>query len=263
MKLLCLSHIIMGVVSLPFILFVRPAGMPSFSGYIVSLLCCTGFYLIGQTFFFAAIAHSEPSRISPILGLKVLMLAVINATFLGVSFSATKWVAVGLSTVAIFLLSNSGGRLPWRTLLFAVLACAGYSLSDLNIKILVDHFSFMGVLSRSILTGSMTYALCGVAGAVGLAFCRGRIGRETWLYALPFSMTWFISMIFLFSCFSLVGVLFGNILQSTRGLISIVLGVAIAHMGFEDWESKVSKKVFLHRILAAALMVGAVGLFLI
>lgn len=263
LKLLCLSHIIMGVVSLPVIVFMRPVEMPAVSGYIVSLLACVGFYLIGQIFFFAAIAHSEPSRVSPILGLKVLMLAVINAAFLGATFSAAKWIAVGLSTAAIFLLSSTGGKMDRRALVFAVLACTGYCFSDLNIKILVDKFSFMGVFGRAILTGSMCYALCGLAGAVALVFCRGRTDRDTWLYALPFSVLWFISMIFLFSCFSLVGVVFGNILQSTRGLISVVLGFAIAHIGFEDWEAKVTKKVFLQRLLAALLMTGAVGLFLI
>lgn len=263
LKLLSLSHIIMGIVSLPFLVFLRPAEMPAVSSYIVSLLGCTGFYLVGQTFFFAAIAHSEPSRISPILGLKVLMLAVISSLFFGEHFSATKWVAVGLSTAAIFLLSNSGGRLGWRTLIFAVLACLGYCLSDLNIKTLIDKFGFMPVIDRAILTGSMCYALCGLAGAVALMFSRSRTDKEVWLYALPFAVTWFISVIFLFSCFSLVGVVFGNILQSTRGLISVVLGFAIAHIGFEDWEAKVGKRVFLQRLLAALLMTGAVGLFLI
>lgn len=263
LRLLCLSHIVIGVVSLPLAVLMRPAEMPPVSEYIVSLLCCAGFYLVGQALFFAAIAHSEPSRVSPLLGLKILMLAVINAVFLGMDFGVAKWVAVGLSTTAIFLLSNSGGKMGVRPLVFAVLACVGYSLSDLNIKILVDKFDFMGVFGRSILTSSMCYVLCGLVGAIALMFCRGRTDKETWLYALPFSVTWFISIIFLFSCFSLVGVVFGNILQSTRGLISVVLGFAIAHAGFETWEPKVEKKIFLQRLLAALLMTSAVGLFLI
>ena len=263
LRLLSLSHILMGVMSLPFIIFMRPAGMPAFSSYIVSLLCCAGFYLLGQVFFLAAIAHSEPSRISPILGLKVLMLAVISALFMGEHFSATKWIAVGLCTTAIFLLSNSGEKLNRRTLVFAVLACTGYCLSDLNIKILVDQFSCMSVLGRSILTGSMCYALCGLAGVGVLIFTRSKISRDTWVYVIPFSLAWFLSVIFLFSCFSLIGVVFGNILQSTRGLISVVLGFVIAYMGFEEWETKITRKVFFQRLLAAALMTGAVGLFFI
>ena len=50
-----------------------------------------------------------------------------------------------------------------RSLVFAVLACVGYSLSDLNIKRFVDHFQFMSVCDRdrAVLTGSMCYVLCG------------------------------------------------------------------------------------------------------
>ncbi len=263
LKLLCLSHITIGVASLPFIALTWPGEMPALSAYFLSLLGCAGFYLMGQAFFFAAIAHTEPSRVSPILGLKVLMIAAISALFLGEHFSAVKWVAVGLSTVSIFLLFNSGGALSWRILLFALLTCIGYCFSDFNTKALVDHFHFMPVLDRAVLTAGLCYVLCGVAGALTLPFCRSRTTLKIWLDALPFSVVWFISVICLFACFSLVGVVFGNILLSTRGLFSIVLGFVIAHIGFEQWEPKVSRKVFLQRLIAALLMTGAVGLFLI
>jgi drug/metabolite transporter (DMT)-like permease len=262
-KLFCLAHIVMGVACVPVVVFMRPTEMPAVSSYIASLLSCSGFYLTGQLFFFAAIAHAEPSRVSPILGLKVLILAVISSMFLGHSFNATKWTAVGLSLVAILLLSNSGGKMGLRPLLYAAFACLGYSLSDLNVKILVDKFSFMDLFDRAILTGCMCFSLCGLVGLIALPFSPGKTSRTTWAYVIPFAATWLISVMFLFSCFSLVGVVFGNILQSTRGIISIVLGYVIAHAGFETWEAKVSKRVLLQRLLAALLMTMAVGLFLI
>ena len=84
-----------------------------------------------------------------------------------------------------------------------------------------------------------------------------------WLYSLPFAVSWLIGMFFLFSCFGVVGVVFGNILQSTRGLLSIILGVFVAYAGFEALEPKMTKKILIQRILAAVLMAGAVAMFLL
>ncbi|HBG78125.1 MAG TPA: hypothetical protein DDW84_04645 [Phycisphaerales bacterium] len=85
--------------------------------------------------------------------------------------------------------------------------------------------------------------------------------KEAWLDSIPFAFFWFIAMIFLFSCFAVIGVVFGNIIQSTRGIISIVLGYVIANFGFELLETKITKKVFIQRILAALLMTASIALF--
>ena len=82
-----------------------------------------------------------------------------------------------------------------------------------------------------------------------------------WLHALPFAATWLLSMVFLYACFAFVGPVFGNILQSTRGIISIVLGAGLARLGLEHLEQKVSRPVLRQRIGAAILMCAAVWLF--
>ena len=68
-------------------------------------------------------------------------------------------------------------------------------------------------------------------------------------------------MIFLFACFALVGIVFGNILQSTRGIFSIVFGYLIAHLGFERLETKITGNIFIKRILVAFLMMVSIALF--
>ncbi|OHB55031.1 MAG: hypothetical protein A2Y12_12025 [Planctomycetes bacterium GWF2_42_9] len=68
-------------------------------------------------------------------------------------------------------------------------------------------------------------------------------------------------MILLFSSFALIGVIFGNIIQSTRGIMSIVLGYIISNFGHELLETKITKKVFIYRLLAAILMTGSIALF--
>lgn len=263
-SLLALSHIMMGLVSIPIAVFLWPASMPALSQYGLSLLGSAGFYLLGQVFLFTAIIHSEPSRVSPLLGLKVLMLSVFGLVFFHQPFTLAKWIAVAFSTVAALLLSYNGKRLERRFVVLGLLACLCYCLSDMNIKTLVDHFSFMdGTFKAASMATALCYMVCGLVGAVIVAFKPAFLNRQTWLFAMPFAASWFLGMIFLFSCFGFVGVVYGNILQSTRGIISIVLGFVIAHIiGLESLESKCSKAMILKRIAAAILMTAAVVLFL-
>ena len=262
-KVLVLSHIIMGITSVPLAMYLMPETMPKMSSYIYSLLGTTVFYILGQLFLFAAIVKSEPSRVSPFLGLKIFILAVISIVFFQESFGLAKWLAVILSTSSIFLLYNSGEKLDLKCMCLIVLACFSYCLSDLGIKILVDHFRYLGLLRGACLSTALCYCLCGIFGFLVLFFVPGKLTRDTWLYSLPFAFSWLIAMIFMFSCVGLVGVVFANILQSMRGIVSVVLGFLIARAGFVALEPKITKKILMQRILAAVLMTISIALFLL
>ena len=261
--LLALSHILMGLASVPLAVFLWPESMPPLTQYGLSLLGAAGFYLLGQFFLFAAIIHSEPSRVAPMLGLKVFILAMISVVFLDAQFNASKWVAVAMTTTAVLLLSGSGKRLEGRFILLGLAACVSYCLSDLSIKVLVQHFEFMGTLRGAVMAAALSYTFCGVFGIAAIVLNSKHATRDTWLYAVPFSLSWFVAMLCLFSCFASISVVFGNILQSSRGILSIVLGFVIAHIGFEALEPKPSMQTIIRRMVAAILMTTAVALFLI
>ena len=261
--LLALSHILMGVASVPLAVWLWPEAMPSVSAYGWSLLGAAGFYLLGQFFLFAVIIHSEPSRVAPMLGLKVFILAMISVIFLGAQFNASKWVAVAMTTTAVLLLSGSGKRLEVRFIMLGLAACVSYCLSDLSIKVLVQHFEFMGTLRGAVMAAALSYIFCGAFGIAAVVLNSKHATRDTWLYAVPFSVSWFLAMLCLFSCFATSSVVFGNILQSSRGILSIVLGFVIAHIGFEALEPKPSKQTIVKRMIAALLMTAAVTLFLV
>ena len=261
--LLALSHLIIGIISVPLVWYLMPEDMPAWASYQWSLFGTTGFYLLGQVFLFMALTRTEASRVSPLLGLKIIMLAVISAVILHQPVVPTKWVAVGFATLAALLLSNSGVRMGLSSIVLVLCACLTFSISDLNIKVLVDHFRHMGVIRGALFATGLTYLLCGSAGLVFLAFRHKRVDRQTWVYSLPFALSWLIAIFCLFCCFALIGVVFGNILQSTRGLVSIGLGYLIAYLGFERLEPKITRGVFIRRVIAGILMTGAVALFFV
>jgi len=259
--LLALSHIIMGVISIPLAFFLWPENMPKPSSYLLSLLGSSGFYLLGQFLLFSALVKSEPSRVSPLLGLKVIILALISFVFLHQDISFKQWIAVVLCSLSVFLLSNSGKKLHLSSLILIVLACFVYCFSDINIKALVNHFQYLGAFHGAVFSTAICYILCGLVGLIFIFINPHNITKDTWLYSLPFAFSWLMAMICLFSCFALIGIVFGNILQSSRGIISIVFGFLIAHLGFEQLERKITRTVFIKRILAAILMTGSIALF--
>ncbi len=258
--LLSISHIIMAVMSIVLLYFIWPKRMPPLEEYILVLIGASFFYLAGQACLFMALQRSAASRASPLLGLKVFILALICVLFLDQSMNVFQWIAVLLSVAAAFLLNQSGGSMPWQSIAWVLGACLGYSFSDLNIRSLVDHFSYLGMAYGSTISVCLSYLVCGLAGGIALFFLRN-LNRSMWTYAIPFSLSWFAAMILLFACFGSIGVVFGNIVQSSRGMISILLGTLVASAGFVKLEEKVGRSVFVRRLAAALLMAAAISLF--
>jgi drug/metabolite transporter (DMT)-like permease len=220
------------------------------------------FYLTGQFCLFRAVKVTDASRVSPLLGLKLLVLSFTAVFLLSEKITALQWLAVGISLVAAVGLNYSGGGIPRHGLVAIGGACVAYAFSDLSIvattKVLAPRHELRGIL----LSASLAYLLCG---GVGAAFTGAGAPEDRtlqkWKDALPVAITWFVAMIFLFICFRLLGAVFGNIVQSTRGPLSILFGAALAARGHLNLESEVSRWTLLRRLAAALLMCAAIALF--
>jgi len=258
--LLILSHVLMGLVSVLCLPLVLPQPLPAWRIFLGPLAACSLFYVAGQTALFLALKHSDASRVSPLLGIKLVVLAVITSIWMHQRYSASQWAAVFLAVAAAWLLNRSGGALRWQSIAWVLAACLGYSLSDLNIRRLVACFAELGLFRASLLSTLLCYAFLGVGCLPFLPLLRKQ-PRQAWLQAAPFAGAWLIAMLCLFACFGSIGVVFGNIVQSTRGLISIALGAAIAGAGLHDIEAHVDAAVQRRRILAALMMLAAIALF--
>jgi drug/metabolite transporter (DMT)-like permease len=259
-SLLALSHILMGIFSSFVILFFLPERMPRVSGYGVDVLICVVTYLAGQTFLFIALKTAPASRVSPLLGLKVFMLAIIADIVFKQDFAAMQWTAVVLSMAAAFLLSWTGEKLPFKSMLWILCACFTFCISDLKIKAMVSDFSYMPLVQATVFSACLAYIFAGVLGAGALAFVP-RPSREMWYLSAPFAISWFGAMLLLYGCFAIIGVVYGNIVQSTRGIISMLFVPVMVFAGMEHIESKMPRAIFYRRLAAAVLMSGAIALY--
>lgn len=262
LQLLGISHLMMGAAAVLLFPLLASPTMPPLSVYLFKGLGAIGFYLVAQLGLFMALRHADSSRIAPLLGLKIFFLALVSVLFLHLHLNGWQWMAVALSGAAVFQLNESGGRLSGGAVAAVAVTVVGYSLSDLFIKQLVVALEPAG--PRAPLIGvCVTYIMGGVTG-IPLTLRAASWRPRLWGMAAPYALAWFLSMLFLYVTFDRIGVVFGNIIQSTRGLMSIGLGLVVGRaLGMVDLETHVSHGVLARRVAGAVLMTAAIALYLI
>lgn len=261
MSLLAMAHAMQAVVCIALLPLLWPAGMPEISAWIWPVLGTAVFYLTGQGLLFVALRDVEASRVAPLLGLKIVVVAALATVILHESVPPLGWVAVAMTVGAAMLLNRIGGRLPWRALAGVIGASVGYSLSDTHIGLSIAAMTpAVAPVRAGLMTVCLAYVVCGTIAASALPWVGRRDGR-TWAAAMPYAAAWLASMFLLFSCFAAVGVVYGGMLQATRAVMSVALGWAIAKLGHEHLEQRLPRGVFYRRLAAAVLMFAAIALF--
>jgi len=262
-RLMLLGHVIQGVVSLALLPVLWPANMPAFRQYAFPLFMDAGGFLVGQAFLFTALRHTEASRVAPFLSIKIVMLATLSWLVMGHTITGWQWVAVAVAMAAAWLLNWTGGKLPARATVAILLTAVGYSISDLYIRALIDNLAPVPPLRAAMVGVALSYIVCGVA-VLPLWF---KVGRVSWAdigRATPYALTWLASMAFLYACFALVGVVLGNIVQSTRGLISILIAPIMARSDdYAHLETAHPPHAVARRAAVAVLMTVAVALYVL
>ena len=274
LRLMVCSHVTLAVVCGVAYLLLYPRGQaaqPADWGWAITTTVFVAlFYLTGNTLVFFALRISDASRIAPILGFKLMLLALMSQFVLGDPLNNQEWLSVALGTAAAVMLGVTGGRLPWPSIVLTLGSCMGFVSSDIFISKMVPAWLPAGLdqadadggqLVRASVTGmSLVYVWCGSI-AVALLPIAKPWKREHWKGSAPYAASWMTAMVCLFSTFALTNIILGNILQSTRGLMSIALGVVVVKLGHHHIERHAPLSVVLQRAVAAAMMVGAIALY--
>lgn len=261
-QLLAIAHVFQGAVSAPLLWWFWPEDLPPWSTFMGPLIVESFFYFVGQAGLFLALRFTDASRVSPLLTLKLVFLALLSVLWLREPLSVVQWLAVGLTIAAALVLNRSGGSIPWRAGLGLFIAWIGYTLSDFFIRIYVDAMAPMPRLQAGLWGMYASYLICGLVGVAMLPWFGSR-RWEDWRDAAPFAFFWFVAMIGFYGSLATAGLVLAGILQSTRSLWSLVIGLLIARMGYHALEQRVPRGVFVRRALGAAMMVAAVMLYVL
>lgn len=276
LRLLVFAHALMGIICLPLAWVLCPNPLPPMAVWAPPLVGSALTYLLGQAAVFAALKQIDASQLAPLLGLKIAIIAVLATFLLGQPLMGRQWLAVAISVAAVAMLQRSthGSRraapLPALGMVMAICVC--FAVSDLFIVALIDavqglpvtYAGIAAATNRRLRAGGFamaaTYVLCGLI-ALPFVYPVGRRRSGGWTGAAQYAAAWMASMAGLFICFGLVGPVFGNILQSTRGIMAVGIGAMLASLGWHDLEQPVDRQTLIRRVVAAVMMTAAIGFY--
>jgi drug/metabolite transporter (DMT)-like permease len=129
-----LSNIVTCIFMLPIYFFGTHTGgpMPYVPALIISI-----FFIAGQAFSLIALKFGDVSVATPLLGTKVLMVALFTIILLGIPVPLLWWIASILAVIALLLLRGNDDKsrksfIP--TVVYSLLCALGFALSDIYIQ---------------------------------------------------------------------------------------------------------------------------------
>ena len=261
-KLLFFAQTWMLILSLPFIWPLFPAqGIADLKTLITALIYWVIVFCVGQGSFFLALRHFEASRLSSLLGLKIIVLTVI---YMGVHRSIPnggQWLAVLMAAAAAMMINWSAGG-SWKSkgwiFVFTTLIC--YSLADINETTMVHCMVESGLSNfrAALAATTLSYTALGTLSLPALIFFKP---DKTFHLSLPYALFWLLSQAALLACYGLLLPVFGNVILASRGMFSVLLGAILAYCGIKGVDAQISRAQWIRRAIAALLMILAIGIY--
>lgn len=256
-QLLIIAHLLMAIFSLMLLPFVGLTTAADWERILFLLFCCAGFYLAAQVWLFFILKTTTASNISPLLGLKILIAAGVGIALGQEALNPQHWIGAVLAVAATLSLRNDRDGIHLRALGCVILICCLYCGSDYSIRFLVSAVNPSGGIHAVVQSVVYVYILCGLLCLVRIKEVRS-CGALLWRAGLGFAVSWYLSMLCLFYAFASIGVVRGVILQSSRGMISVLFAILLSSVGFVRIEEKISRKMRLRQCAAAVMMLGAI-----
>ena len=261
--LLIAAQVCMMVLSLPFLPFVFPFGqIQDMRSYCLVSAAWISVFIIGQCSFFAAQRCFESSRLSSLLGLKIIVLTVIFIAMRNGHVNAGQWTAVLMAAVAAMAFNWSGsGKTDHRGWFFLFVTLVSYSLADLNETklIIAVRESGYGLVRSAFAATFFLYSLLGLVSLPFLFYAKPDFGQMK--TAFPYSAIWLGSQIVLLAGYALVKPVFGNVILATRGIFSVLIGAALPLFGMAALDSQIPMRKWVQRGVAAVIMMAAIAVY--
>ncbi len=222
-------------------------------------------FFAGQVFSLLALSTGDVSVATPVLGVKILLVALLTAVLIGDPIGARLWTAAALSTVAIALLNVTRAHSHTRvgtTIVLSALGATAYACFD----VLVQKWSPLWGTGRFIPMAMACAA--GYSPPLRWFDSRRRVSSEEPTPAYTFFVR--VGAV----CFAVQGLMFmssislyrhatsANVLYSSRGLWSVVAVWGIGHW-FANREQHLGARVLAWRLVGAILLMAALLMVLL
>jgi drug/metabolite transporter (DMT)-like permease len=224
------------------------------------MLAGTAFF-IGQVFTFIAISRGDISIATPVLGTKVIFVALLVFVTGGEELGWKLWVATFLTTLALALLGGEWRANRERLLVsvgFAFLASIAFAATDVMQQLWVRDFGFGHFAPVMFATvGTLSFTLIPFFSASLREMPRPMV---VWAFGGGTLLT--IQAMGIAYCIAVYHeVTVTNVLYNTRGLWSVALVWVVGHW-FANSEKQVGGGIMTRRLIGALILLAAVYLSL-
>lgn len=250
----------MGMASLSFLLF-DSTPQEGAAWYMPVLAACA--YTAGATFNTFALLKGDVSVATPLLGTKVLFVAVFAVLINGVSIPPALWGAGVLVVLALFLLRGPAGGATHNfglTVILSLASAASFALCDSFFQQFAQIWGYSRFIPTVFIIGALL--TCGL-----IPFFPKRetapppeARRARWCAASINA----VQAMGIAICLSLWvgGATTVNILYSSRGLWTVALVWSIGHW-FANTERDLGRSIMLRRLAGAVILTSAIVLALL
>ena len=220
-------------------------------------------FFAGQVFSLLALNTGDVSVATPVLGVKILLVALLSTVLIGDPIGARLWTAAALSTVAIALLNIDRGHphaRAGRTIILAALGAASYACFDVIIQKWSSSWGTGRILPIVMVTAAV-YSIPLRRFDRGTRVQAERYPYTPWLLggAASFAVQ---GMMFITSISIYRQATTANVLYSSRGLWSVLAVWGVGHW-FSNREQHLGSRVLVWRFTGAILMMAAIVLVLL
>lgn len=224
-----------------------------FHAFVAALL-----FFVGQIFTFLALSRGDVSVATPVLGSKVIFVALFTVLLGAAVVTPAMWFAVLLTAAATAMLGG-GGKVQrdalFRSLLYGFSAASLFGLTDVLQQGWVrqwgfTHFAPAMFLWVALLSFTLVPFFRGSLRALPALSWRWAIGGGAMLALQASGIAWGIVYI---------GATTTNVLYNSRGVWSVVLVWTIGHW-FGNTESTHGRAVMIRRLCGSALLLAAIAL---
>lgn len=222
------------------------------------LLAATTF-LFGQIFTFLALSRGDVSVATPLMGTKILFVAIFSVIILSIPIGWALWCAAILAALAVFLLGAQVPNDPRKigvTILFSLCSAACFGFTDVLLQNWASDWGF-ALFVPLMFIGFALFSFGFIP------FFRGgfsTVPRKVWSWLIPGALVLAAQSIGLAVVLGIIGrATEVNILYSTRGLWSVAL-VWFVGSWFGNYEGQLGQGVLIRRLAGAGLLLAAVVL---
>lgn len=246
------------------VLWLLPAGTSASYRVMAAPMLCGLLFFLGQIFTFRAIAAGDVSVSTPVLGTKVVFVALFSALLLGIRLPFSWWCASLLASLGIAFISYvpAGGHGGLASsVAWSLAAAAVFALTDVMVQRWVPsvgYTRFAPVMFGTMGLCSMIHLPQMLRGIRRSGTSPGRISHsQGMLLLLPGALLLAVQALAMYSAIGLYGsATLTNILYGSRCLWSVLLVWFISGRGEE------SSSVMTRRFAGALLLFGAMALVL-